>query len=143
MKIEDFKTFENRVTNNWKFKIKIKYLLSDDDMTLPTPEVKKAIAQKVTVIKDKLEKIYKQIDNSDIIEDDKYEVTEELEMIIDNFDFLRQLADGTISEDKWYEYSFDGNFQEWFNDYLTQLYDLGDKRIKTTKGNIDKLLWVG
>jgi hypothetical protein len=142
-KIDNFKQFESRVTNKWKFKIKIKYLLSNDDMTLPTPENKKKIANKSSFVISELKTLLKRIEKSNIKEDVKDRVLEELEMIIDNFDFLKKLADGTISEDTWHEYTFDGNFQEWFNDYLTQLYDLGDKRVITTNGNIDKLLWVG
>jgi len=46
-----------------------------------------------------------------------------LDETIDNFEFIIFL-DG--KEDEWNNYDFDGNWSEIFNDYLNDLYDLGD-----------------
>lgn len=60
--------------------------------------------------------------------------------IIDHFEFLRDLANGIIK--KWDDYGFDGNFIEWFDGYLTELYDFGDQK-PIDKFNVRrKLLWV-
>lgn len=121
---------------NWKYKIEIKHLFSEDT----TPEI---IIELCTIIVSKLDKILEKSQNSNISEDSIDEFWYELEGVKDNFDFLRQLADGSIEEDDWKDYSFEGDFESWFNDYLEQLYDIGDIKIMLKNGTKEKLLWVG
>lgn len=73
-------------------------------------------------------------------------ILEEIERIKENFDFLRSLADGSIPETEWDDFCFEGEFEEYFNDYLSQLYDLGDEKvlIKKISGDVlEKFIWVG
>lgn len=121
---------------NWKYKIEIKHLFSEDT----TPEL---ITQLCAILVPKINKILDNSQNSNISEDSIDEFWYELEEIKDNFDFLRQLADGSIKEDDWEDYSFGGDFESWFNDYLEQLYDIGDTKIALKNGTKEKLLWVG
>ena len=107
----------------WKHKIQIKHLFEDDT----TPEL---IVKICLELKRQLEKINQKYETS---EEGDY-IFYELEAIIDNFDFLRQLANGTIPQSEWKDYSFDGDFEETFNGYLSELYDLADQ---------DKLIWIG
>lgn len=121
---------------NWKYKIEIKHLFSEDT----TPEI---VAELCTILVSKLDKILEKSQKSNISEDSIDEFWYELEEVKDNFDFLRQLADGSIKEEDWKDYSFEGDFESWFNDYLEQLYDIGDIKIMLKNGTKEKLLWVG
>ena len=121
---------------NWKYKIEIKHLFSEDT----TPEL---VTQLCAILVSKINKILDNSQNSNISEDSIDEFWYELEEVKDNFDFLRQLADGSIEEDDWEDYSFDGDFESLFNSYLEQLYDIGDIKISLKNGTKEKLLWVG
>lgn len=107
----------------WKHKIAIKHLFEDET----TPELIVKLCSELIRQLNPILNHYSTSDDGDMI-------YYELELIIDNFDFLRELADGTIPEDKWSSYGFDGDFEEEFNGYLNELYDLGDS---------DKLIWIG
>ena len=109
---------ENRL---WQHKIKIKHLFESET----TPEL---VIKICTELNTQLEKIKKKYENKN---DGIYE---ELEINIDNFEFLKHLADGTIPEQDWADYSFYGDFEKEFNGYLSQLYDLADE---------NKLIWIG
>lgn len=108
----------------WKHKIKIKHLFTDDT----TPELIitlcDELVRQLTPIKNKYE--------SSDGEDDNF-IYYELEDIIDNFLFLKELATNKIVESEWDEYSFDGDFESLFNEYLGSLYDLADYK---------KLIWI-
>lgn len=103
----------------WKHTIKIKHLFEDET----TPEL---IVKLCNELERQLKSILKKHEND-------WQIYEELEICIDNFIFLRNLADGTIKEDEWYNFSFYGNFEDEFNGYFSQLYDLADT---------DKLIWI-
>jgi len=119
----------------WKYKITIKEYFEDET----TPELIVSLCARLNL---QLNKILKSIDNSNIVEEEKSYLYGDLEMVIDNFDFLNNLANGAIPQKEWENYSFDGDFQKDFNEYLTQLFDLGDMRVNTTAG-IEKFIWVG
>lgn len=55
---------------------------------------------------------------------------------------VKHLADGTIPEEEFDDYEFNGNFQEMFNGYFTELYDLADERITLSNNVIEKFLWI-
>jgi len=82
---------------------------------------------------------------SGLSEDDKTHFTGALEDVADHFSFLSSLADPEdIPKDKWDDYSFDGDFIGLFDDYLGELYDLGDTTVDTSgKEQTEKFLWVG
>lgn len=121
---------------NWKYKIEIKHLFSENT----TPEL---VAELCTKLVKELTKILGTADASNISEDSIDDFWFELEEVKDNFDFLRELADGSITESEWENYSFDGDFESWFNDYLEQLYDIADTKVTLKNGEINKLLWIG
>lgn len=113
----------NRFNKKWKHHIKIKHLFEDET----TPEL-------VVKLCDELVKQLKPILDKYATSDDEDDIYYELELHVDNFEFLRSLADGSIEEKAWSEYGFDGDFEEEFNGYLSQLYDFADQ---------DKLIWIG
>jgi len=130
------------ISNRWKYRIAIKSILSDESTTSP----EKAI-QLSEWVKRELVKIKNSVENNTRIDEyDKFSFTDELEMIIDNYDFLISLADGTIKKEDWDDCSFDGNYQNLFNEYLTMVYDLGDKRIISESPDgqqvSEKFMWV-
>ena len=126
-------------SNNWKYKIEVKQYFVDDD-SLVTPEHTLYLCNFLIT---SLEQIKKQVEESNIVNDDKEHVASELEELIDNFKFLKSLVDGTIKEDEWEDYCYDGNHLTMFNDYLEQLYDLGDLRVITKQNISEKFIWVG
>ncbi len=122
---------------NWKYKVTgVKTMFEDKT----TPEL---IIKLCSHIVPQLTKIVTSVENSNIDEDEKYLHSNELEELADNFTFLKELADGTIKEEYWDDYSFEGDFEGWFNDYLSQLYDIGDYRVKLKNGDTQKFIWIG
>lgn len=108
--------------NKWKHKIRIKHLFEDKT----TPELIVKLCAELEKQLKPINKIYETSDDGDY-------VYYQLEECIDNFEFLKHLADGTIPEIEWKDYGFDGDFEEEFNGYLSQLYDLADT---------DKFIWI-
>ena len=121
---------------NWKYKIEIKHLFSEDT----TP---KLIVELCTILFSKLNVILDHSQKSDIVEESLDDFWYELEEVTDNFDFLKRLADGSIKEEEWEDYDFEGDFESWFNDYLEQLYDIADTKVILKNGVKEKLLWIG
>ncbi len=119
---------------NWKYKVNIKEHFSG----VTTPE---KIITLCTTLVQQLDKILE--DSQKILDDDSVDtIYYDLEENKDNFKFLLHLADGTIKEDDWNDYGFDGNFESWFNDYLEQLYDISDSVVKLKNGSLNKLIWI-
>ncbi len=108
--------------NNWKHKIKIKHLFEDET----TPEL---IVKLCDELIRQLDPILKGYETSDDGDDTYYE----LEAVIDNFEFLKGLADGITPMSDWKEYGFDGNFEKEFDEYMSELYDVANK---------GKLIWI-
>lgn len=129
-------------TNNWKYKLKIKNILSDVDLSLPTDENKREIIKICKVIVLQLNKLENNTEKSNLKDDEKDAVLRELEELKDHFNFVIELADDTIPEKDWHEFSFDGNFQELSNDYLSLLYDLGDTRVINKNNESEKYFFV-
>jgi hypothetical protein len=125
-------------SNNWKFNIKIKHLFTSKT----TPEVIIIIC---TSLIQQLKSLIESIEKSNIVEDDKYYLTSNLEEIKDGFQFLQELADGSIPENEWDDYCFEGDFESEFNGNLTTLYDLADCKIESKSGDDtiqEKFLWI-
>lgn len=121
---------------NWKYEIKIKHLFSENT----TPELIVELCTKLVV---ELDRILVKCQSSNISEEYLDDFWYELEECRDNFDFLRQLADGSINKSEWEDYSFDGDYESSFNDYLEQLYNVADTKITLKNGEVNKLLWIG
>lgn len=120
---------------NWKYKIKIK------EQFEKTTTVK-LIIELCSSLEEQINKILESLQKSNIKEEDVDYFYYDLEEVRNNFDFLRDLADGTIESKDWDDYGFDGDYEEWFNDYLNQLYDIGDKRVTLKNGTKEKLIWI-
>jgi hypothetical protein len=142
--LEIFENFDKPTnTNRWKYTLSIKNLFTDEDISSPTEENKQKVIKICNSILFQLKKLEKNTINSNIKEDEKDLLLEELENLIDNFQFGISLASGEIEESKWDDYSFDGNFQKYINnECLEQLYDLGDRRIINKKNEIEKYFFV-
>jgi len=122
-------------SNKWRNSMKVKYLFTDDS----SPET---IATLCTTIIGHLNRIKAKESKSNLTEDSKHHVDNELDELIGHFEFLSDLATGKITEKEWGNYNFDGDFEQWFNDYMSQVYDLGDTKVLTT-GNIqEKFMWI-
>lgn len=122
-------------SNKWLYTIKIK----DDFEDETTPEL---IVKLCSILEYKLNKVKGSVEKSSLKEDEIDYICQELEETADNFTFLKHLADGTIPEDDWDDYSFYGDFEEDFNGYLSQLYDLADKRVTDKRGVTHKFLFL-
>lgn len=120
----------------WKYKIDIKRHFEEE----VTPE---STEKTCNILISELNKTKVSVEGSNIIKDHKQCIHDGLEEIIDHFDFCKQLANGTIEEKDWDDYSFDGDFETMFNDYLEELYDLADMRVIGTNNISKKFLWVG
>ena len=66
---------------------------------------------------------------------------EELEMIAENF---KEISESTEIPE--YELEYNGinyTYEDWFNDMLDNLYNLGDTIVFTRSGKEQKFIWVG
>jgi hypothetical protein len=124
-------------SNKWRNEIKVKHLFTDGDDV--TPEL---VTQLCEHIATQLKAIQTKEASGNLIDDSKNHVDGELNELIGHFEFLKDLATGEIPEKEWNNYSFDGDFEQWFNDYLQQLYDLGDTRVLTTGNVLEKFIWI-
>jgi hypothetical protein len=135
------------MTNEWRNKIQIKHLFTRDNTT--SPELTITLCE--TLLR-QLKSIKAREENGNLCDDDKYFVDEKLTELIDHFEFLINLAEGSIpekqhlesaiKENEWSDYGFDGNYQQCFNDYLSELYDLGDVRVVDKSRTSHKFIWV-
>ena len=124
MKMETIKS------NKWLYKIKIKHLFKE---TTTPGLIDKLCGELVK----QLQKILKEVEEFDM----DGNMCEELETCIDYFGFLQKMANGGIETSKWHEYGFEGDFEEEFNGYFEQLYDLADERV-IKKGTSYKFIWI-
>ncbi len=122
-------------SNKWRNSMKVKHLFEDET----TPELTATLC---TTIIGHLKRIKAREEKSNLTEDSKYHIDTELDELIGHFEWLRDLATGTIPEDEWKDYDFNGDFEKWFNDYMSQVYDLGDTRVVTTGDVSEKFIWI-
>jgi hypothetical protein len=123
-------------SNNWKYEIKIKHLFTSET----TPET---IIVLCTELIKQLTNLIQRIEKSNVVKDEQIYFIDHLQEIIDNLNFLLELANGTIPESEFDDYSFDGNYESEFNMILESLYDLADSRISCTNDISEKFLWIG
>jgi hypothetical protein len=123
-------------SNKWRRNIKIKHLYQ----TETTPE---NIIELCDSLGNQLYRIKQTEQKSNLTQDEKNHVSNRLEELIDHFSFLKSFATGDIPESEWADYGFDGDYEDWFNGYLTELYDLADERVMTTNGVSEKFIWIG
>lgn len=116
---------------NWKFKIQIKDLFKNYPTKEETINLCKMTEKKLKMIRNsRLFKKYEEID---------FMLASDLDDLIENFEFVRELIDGTVNEENWEDYEFDGDHASLYNEYLEQLYDLGDTLVERNT----KLIWIG
>ena len=118
----------------WMYNINIKSDFTDNS----DEKVIALLCDKLIV---QLNKIKNKLSNSLIKSDYKIHFEDKLADIIDNLEFLSMLAKEVIPKSEWSEHSFDGNFQSLFNDYMVEIYDLGDSKF-TIKNTEYKFIWV-
>ena len=128
----------SKETNKWKFSIEIKHLLTETDSPQELVNILCiSLISQLELVKEKLEK------DKFVDSDVKETFIDNLNKIIDNFQFLKNFTSGEILMEEWEDYKFDGEWEEWFDGYLAELYDLGDTRIVNKNNTTDKFLWVG
>ncbi len=82
---------ERRISNNWRNKVKIKHLLTDDNepSSALTAQICDSLVKQLTAIKEKEAK-------GNLCEDCKNDIDNKLFEVIDHFEFLSNLANGDI-----------------------------------------------
>ncbi len=121
---------------NWMYTVKINHLFTNHT----TPE---KIVELVNTLIPQLRRIKESfLKSTAFCKEDLDKIGDELENSINNFYFTRALASGEIPEQEWAEYSFEGEFEERFNEYLEQLYDLGDMKPTDKNGMRRKLIFI-
>lgn len=121
-------------SNNWKYQIQIKDRFEDESSPELIIELCNRLVLQLDVVLANIEK--------DLLEEDIDRVWQELEVERDNFEHLRNLVDGTIPEDEWDDYGYDGDYETEFNNYFNQLYDVGDTRVVTKQNVSEKFIWI-
>jgi len=127
---------------DWTYNIKIKHMFDDEIYSKPKDEQFKHTADICNVLIRQLDSLYSAILKSKITEGE-YIAEFELEPIIENFRYCQEIANGIIPKDSWDDYCFNGDVVALFNEYLAELYDLADQRVKLLSGVTKKLLWIG
>lgn len=120
---------------NWKYKIDIKRHFQEET----TPAL---VATLCNFLAKDLKHILKDSYKSNISEESVEDFWHDLKDVMENFEFLRDLTDGTIPESEWEDYEFEGDFEDMFNDYLSGLYDIADIKITLKDGAQEKLIWI-
>jgi hypothetical protein len=123
----------------WRNKIELKKYLSNDYSNSSVLKVVNGLLPQLKYI---LSTEHRYLDkaNESVMKENIEYYTEQLEELIEEFDWIRVSIDG--DEDP-KEYSYD-NWCEALNNYLEQLYDLGDSVVKfRTHFEQEKFLWVG
>jgi len=124
-------------SNKWRNSISIKNQFQDET----TPEL---ITQLCSSLVKQLNKIKAREENGNLTDDGIYYVVDELDRIIDNFDFLCKINDGTISKNDFHLYEYAPHkLEEWFNGYMDELYNLAGERVITKDNVLEKFIWIG
>lgn len=126
------------ISNNWRNSL-VLGLDEFEDLGGTTPEITIILCDRII---SGLKKIKEKEESENLTEDEKYNVDSKLEENIDNFEFLKHLCDGTIPESEFENYAYNGDHEEMFNDYLSQLYDLGDERVTNKQNVVEKFIWI-
>jgi hypothetical protein len=121
--------------NTWKYRISIKDLFSENT----SPEL---IVTLCSSLEKQLTSLIGKVQVSNLTTDEKDDKEMKLNDLLSNFQFLKQLADGSIKEREWSNYSFDGDYEDMFNGYMDELYDLSDEHARNIKGELEKFIWI-
>jgi len=126
----------------WMYKINVKEFFEDETTPELVYKLSKILFTHLQKIKDSLES------KSDYDEScNEYYLVNNCADLLMNFSFLMSLTgideNDKIDESEFEDYGFDGNFENIFNDYLSQLYDLGDYEFTDKKGKQHRFIWVG
>jgi len=113
---------------NWKYTINIKDNFEENTS-------KKLVVNLSNKIIYQLKRIIIKI-NRNLSEDDKYYQNNLIEELIEKFEFIIELTN--IKPENYYKYDFNGNFENIFNEGITELYDVGDTLIEKNT----KFIWI-
>lgn len=100
----------------YRHKLPIKHLLKSTHTTLEIIELCDILINELEKIQDTVEIL----DNNDII-------LGELDDLIIGFETTSDLCTGEIPEYEWKDYSFHGNYSQYFNEYLNELYRIANE----------------
>lgn len=125
----------------WRNKIEVKKHLSADSSDNKVLEIVKAILPQLSRI---VKRENRFLERGSILPESKRENVEylvgELEEIVGHFEWVKTSIE---SKENPKNFSFD-NWCEAFNNYLEQLYDLGDSTVRfKTHFDSEKFLWIG
>lgn len=123
------------ISNNWRHKIIIKEHFSEET----SPEL---IVKLCELLIKQIDGIIFSEDHGNLNDDNKYESISLLEDLKSNLEFLKDLANGTIAESNWGDYEFAGDFENWFNGYMEELYNIGDNRVLRKDNVLEKFIWI-
>ncbi len=122
-------------SNKWRNTLTIKNLFQDKT----TPELIVVLCD--SIIR-QLKTIWDRESSGNLKDDEKEYIAEGIEELTDHFLFLKELANGTIKKEEWLDFSFDGNYERLFNNYMNELYDLGDTKVTNNLDVSEKFIWI-
>lgn len=122
-------------SNSWRNKIDVKRHLSEETSN-------EKIKSLCIIIHRKLKKILdKETKRTDLRDDYKDLILCKINEVLDHFDFCKDLCDMS-EENRRKEYDITDSLLTVFNDYMSELYDLGDERVLTKSNVLEKFMWV-
>jgi hypothetical protein len=118
---------------NWTYNITIKkYFTTKSDKNIIS-DLSQRLIDQITLIQNKLYLLR---------DDDKDYMYFELMEIIEKFESVRDLCNGTIPEMKFDSFGYNENYEQLFNEYLTELYDLADNIVHNKNNVPNKFIWI-
>lgn len=122
------------ISNKWFMTAPLKAHLSEDE----SPETVLKVAN---IFSKETARLAKKVAKSTLLtEYEAYSMSEKLEDISGDFEFVVKLLDGTIKKDDWPNYAYSGDYLAEFNGVLSSLYDVGDERVLTKNNHTYKFL---
>lgn len=125
----------------WRNKIELKKYLSSDSSDSSVLKVVNGILPQLRyVLKSEQRYLARETPNIGNVRENVEYYTDQLEELIEEFDWIRESIEKHLDPT---EFSYD-NWCEALNNYLEQLYDIGDSTV-SFKSHFDseKFLWVG
>lgn len=117
-------------SNEWAFTMNIKEHITND-------ESKEYIAKLCSIIIKHLNRLIKDLDKSKKYDaEDVHFISTDLCYLKQDFSFLMDVCNGTIKEEDFQDYFFNGDYLAYFNGILDSLYDVADSRILNKKGDV-------
>lgn len=124
------------ISNKWLYFLPLKQHLTKDE----SPDY---ILKLARIFADETAKLSKKVARTSLLTE-YYAATmsDKLDEVSGEFDFLSRLIDGTIDKNDWADYSFEGDFLKEFNNALAWLYDVGDEVVYGQNNRPYKFLFL-